>query len=133
MPAGTGDAVAGATPQRKGNTRSGRVVSARMDKTVVVAVERLVQHPAYKRVVKRTTKLYAHDERNACKIGDVVTVVESRPLSKTKRWRVRAILREGRPLIEDHLPDEPEMDTGRPTRKHKTDSKSADDAEEGGA
>jgi small subunit ribosomal protein S17 len=68
--------------------RVGRVVSDRMDKTIVVAVERLVQHPFYRKYIRRTSKLYAHDKNNECKIGDVVRVRETRPLSKLKRWRV---------------------------------------------
>jgi small subunit ribosomal protein S17 len=72
--------------------RVGRVVSDRMDKTVVIAVERLIQHPLYKKYIRRTLKLYAHDKNNECKIGDVVRVVEMRPLSKLKRWRVAEIL-----------------------------------------
>jgi small subunit ribosomal protein S17 len=72
--------------------RVGRVVSERMNKTVVVAVERLVKHPLYKKYVKRTSRLYAHDERNDAHEGDTVRVVETRPLSKLKRWRVAAIL-----------------------------------------
>jgi small subunit ribosomal protein S17 len=72
--------------------RVGRVVSDRMDKTVVIAVERLIQHPLYKKYIRRTLKLYAHDKNNECKIGDVVRVVETRPLSKLKRWRVAEIL-----------------------------------------
>ncbi len=66
----------------------GEVISNKMDKTVVVAVKRLVQHPAYKKVVKRTTKLMANDEGNKCNIGDRVRIIETRPLSKLKRWRV---------------------------------------------
>jgi small subunit ribosomal protein S17 len=59
-----------------------------MNKTVVVAVERLLRHPRYKKTIKKTSKLYAHDENNECKLGDTVWVMESRPLSKLKRWRV---------------------------------------------
>lgn len=76
--------------QRK--TRVGKVVSDKMDKTVVVAVENRVMHPLYKKTVKRTYKLYAHDEKNECGIGDTVKVMETRPLSKTKRWRVVEIV-----------------------------------------
>jgi small subunit ribosomal protein S17 len=68
-------------------TRTGRVVSNKMDKTIVVAVEDHVKHPLYKKIVKRTYKLKAHDENNECQIGDVVKVMETRPLSKDKRWR----------------------------------------------
>jgi len=76
--------------QRK--TAVGVVISDRMDKTVVVRVERLVQHPKYKKVVKRYSKYKAHDERNECRVGDRVLIIETRPLSKTKRWRVMRIL-----------------------------------------
>ncbi len=72
--------------------RVGVVVSDKMDKTVVVAVERLVKHPLYKKYIKRTKKFKAHDERNECQIGDKVKIMETRPLSKTKRWRVVEIL-----------------------------------------
>ena len=70
----------------------GTVVSDKMDKTVVVAVETSVAHPIYKKTVKRTYKLKAHDEENACKVGDKVLVMETRPLSKDKRWRVVEIV-----------------------------------------
>src|SRR5882724_3514042 len=83
---------------RRRRTTVGVVVSDKMDKTVVVAVERRVSHPRYSRVVKRTSKFHAHDEANACKVGDVVTLVETRPLSRLKRWRVRSILRGGKPV-----------------------------------
>ena len=73
-------------------TRTGRVVSDKMDKTIVVAVEDHVKHPLYKKIVKRTYKLKAHDENNECKVGDTVKVMETRPLSKDKRWRLVEIL-----------------------------------------
>ncbi|HHZ19413.1 MAG TPA: 30S ribosomal protein S17 [Firmicutes bacterium] len=73
-------------------TRVGRVVSDKMDKTVVVAVERLVRHKLYGKTVRMTTKLKAHDENNECQIGDTVKVMETRPLSKEKRWRVVSII-----------------------------------------
>ncbi|OGB64927.1 MAG: 30S ribosomal protein S17 [Caldithrix sp. RBG_13_44_9] len=73
-------------------SRIGVVVSDKMNKTAVIAVERLVQHPVYKKFIKRTSKFKAHDEKNECKIGDKVRIVETRPLSKTKRWRVVEIL-----------------------------------------
>ena len=78
------------TSSRK--TRVGKVVSDKMDKTVVVAVEDRVAHPLYKKIVKRTYKLKAHDELNECGIGDTVKVMETRPLSKDKRWRVVEII-----------------------------------------
>ena len=70
----------------------GTVTSDKMDKTVVVSVENSVKHPIYGKIVKRTYKLKAHDEENACKVGDNVKVMETRPLSKEKRWRVVEIL-----------------------------------------
>jgi small subunit ribosomal protein S17 len=72
--------------------REGTVVSDLMDKTVVVEVSRLVRHPLYKRVIRRTARCKAHDTENACSVGDRVRIMESRPLSKTKRWRVVSIL-----------------------------------------
>ena len=73
-------------------TRVGRVVSDKMDKTVVVAIVDNVKHPLYKKIVKRTVRLKAHAENNACKVGDRVEVMETRPLSKDKRWRVVEII-----------------------------------------
>ena len=73
-------------------TRVGQVVSDKMDKTIVVAVQDSVQHPLYKKIVKRTYKLKAHDEKNECGIGDTVKVMECRPLSKDKRWRLVEII-----------------------------------------
>lgn len=70
----------------------GRVMSNKMDKTVVVAVERLIQHPLYKKIVKRITKFKAHDEKKECKVGDKVSIIEGRPLSREKRWRVLKII-----------------------------------------
>ncbi|MDR1764801.1 MAG: 30S ribosomal protein S17 [Lachnospiraceae bacterium] len=73
-------------------TRTGKVVSDKMDKTIVVAIENRVKHPLYGKIVKRTIKLKAHDEKNECGIGDTVKVMETRPLSKEKRWRLVEIL-----------------------------------------
>ena len=73
-------------------TRTGMVVSDKMDKTIVVAIEDNVRHPLYKKIVKRTVKLKAHDENNECRKGDVVEVMETRPLSKDKRWRLTRII-----------------------------------------
>ena len=78
------------TSSRK--TRVGKVVSDKMDKTIVVAVEDRVPHPLYKKTLKRTYKLKAHDENNECGIGDTVEVMETRPLSKDKRWRLVRII-----------------------------------------
>mgnify|MGYP005782496373 FL=1 len=73
-------------------TRTGKVVSNKMQKTIVVAVEDHVKHPLYGKIVKRTYKLKAHDENNECNIGDTVRVMETRPLSKDKRWRLVDII-----------------------------------------
>lgn len=77
-------------------TRVGKVVSDKMDKTIVVAVEDHVKHPLYKKIVQRTYKLKAHDEKNECGIGDKVKVMETRPLSKDKRWRLVEIIEKAR-------------------------------------
>ena len=73
-------------------TRTGKVTSDKMDKTITVAIEDHVKHPLYNKIVKRTYKLKAHDENNECKIGDTVKVMETRPLSKDKRWRLVGII-----------------------------------------
>ena len=73
-------------------TRTGKVVSNKMDKTIVVAVENNVKHPVIGKIVKRTYKLKAHDENNTCNIGDTVKVMETRPLSKDKRWRLVEVI-----------------------------------------
>ena len=90
-------AAVGRTAPRPGQEKRrlmkvGRVVSDKMDKTVIVAVEYTRQHPLYKKAMKRTSKFAAHDERNECKMGDIVRIEETRPLSKTKRWIVREVL-----------------------------------------
>ena len=76
--------------------RTGKVTSDKMDKTIVVAIEERVNHPLYNKVVKRTYKLKAHDENNECKVGDTVRVMETRPLSKDKRWRLVRIVEKAR-------------------------------------
>ena len=73
-------------------TRVGKVVSDKMDKTIVVAIADNVKHPLYKKIVKKTIKLKAHDENNECRIGDRVKIMETRPLSKDKRWRLVSII-----------------------------------------
>ena len=73
-------------------TRTGVVSSNKMDKTVTVAVERKVKHPIYGKFVKKTTRFHAHDEKNECSIGDIVKIMETRPLSKTKRWRLVEVI-----------------------------------------
>ena len=73
-------------------TRTGLVVSDQMDKTIVVTIEDNVRHPLYKKIIKRTVKLKAHDEKNECRVGDRVSIMETRPLSKDKRWRLVEII-----------------------------------------
>ena len=73
-------------------SRVGMVVSDKMDKTIVVAIEDNVKHPVYGKIIKRTLKVHAHDEKNECNIGDRVEIMETRPLSKTKRWRLVEII-----------------------------------------
>lgn len=81
---------------RKPRTVTGTVVSNRMDKTITVLIERRVQHPVYGKIIRRSSKVHAHDENNECNIGDTVTVVECRPLSKTKTWMLQSIDERGR-------------------------------------
>ncbi|MDO8673397.1 MAG: 30S ribosomal protein S17 [Dehalococcoidia bacterium] len=76
-------------------TRVGRVVSDKMERTVVVAVETAKQHPLYRRVIRRTSRIKAHDEDNVCRLGDMVRVMESRPISKDKSWKVVEVLTKG--------------------------------------
>ena len=78
--------------QRRKKTLIGTVISDKMDKTVTVLVERLTQHSTYKKFIRKRKRFKAHDEQNACRIGDKVLIVESRPLSKEKHWRVREII-----------------------------------------
>ena len=73
-------------------TRVGKVISTKMDKTIVVAIEDNVRHPKYGKILKRTAKIHAHDEQNTCTVGDKVSVMETRPLSATKRWRLVEII-----------------------------------------
>lgn len=77
----------------KPKTRQGVVQSNKMEKTVVVAVERLVKHPKYKKYLKQRSRFKAHDEQNECNVGDEVEIIESRPLSRDKRWRVHSVLK----------------------------------------
>ena len=75
---------------------TGKVISDKMSKTVVVAVTRLTQHPLYKKTIKQISKFKAHDEKDECKIGDMVSIIESRPISKDKRWKVMKIVKRGK-------------------------------------
>lgn len=77
-------------------TRTGKVISDKMDKTIVVAIEDHVKHPLYGKIVKKTYKLKAHDEKNECGVGDTVKVMETRPLSKDKRWRLVEVVEKAR-------------------------------------
>jgi len=81
--------------EKKRKIRVGRVVSNKMDKTVVVTVETFRHHPLYKKIIKRVVRYMAHDEKNECRLGDTVKIVETRPLSKEKRWRVAEIITKG--------------------------------------
>jgi small subunit ribosomal protein S17 len=78
-------------PEKVTRTVTGTVISNKMDKTITVLIERRVQHPVYGKIVRRSSKVHAHDEENACGIGDTVTVTECRPLSKTKTWMLKSI------------------------------------------
>ena len=89
-------ATAAAGPRGRRKTRQGRVVSDKMDKTVVVAVESRVRHPLYGRIVRRTKRFKAHDERNEFHVGDTVEITECRPLSKEKSWRVSRLVEKAR-------------------------------------
>lgn len=77
-------------------TRVGKVVSNKMDKTIVVAIEDNVMHPLYKKIIKRTVKFKAHDENNTCNIGDKVEIMETRPISKDKRWRLVRVIEQAK-------------------------------------
>ncbi|MBX3708952.1 MAG: 30S ribosomal protein S17 [Gammaproteobacteria bacterium] len=79
--------------QNKSRTVMGKVISDKMNKTIVVQIERKVKHPLYGKYVRRFSKMYAHDEENACQIGDLVLIQQSRPLSKTKRWKLVEVLK----------------------------------------
>src|ERR687893_1019708 len=109
----------------------GRVVSDKMDKTIVVSVERLSRHPLYKRVIRLTTKFKAHDERNEARIGDTVRIVESRPLSATKRWRMVEIVARagegaGQPVVaEEQATSEAIHAAAHPRRDRDDDSEEA--------
>ena len=84
-------------------TRMGEVVSDKMDKTVIVKVERRFSHPVYRKTIKRSVRFKAHDEDNECKTGDQVRVIETRPISKAKRWRVLEIVKRGTDISKEEL------------------------------
>ncbi|MDR1012445.1 MAG: 30S ribosomal protein S17 [Coxiellaceae bacterium] len=81
-------------------TLSGKVISNRMNKTIIVLVERKIKHPIYEKYIKRSSKIHAHDEDNTCHEGDVVTITESRPISRTKKWKLVAIIEKGAKINE---------------------------------
>ncbi len=81
--------------EKKRKTRVGRVLSDKMDKTVVVTVETLRHHPLYKKTIRRAVKYKAHDEKSECRLGDTVKIIETRPLSREKRWRIAEIITKG--------------------------------------
>lgn len=85
-----------AKPIRHRSTKTGVVVSDKMDKTIVVKVERRIFHEAYKKVIKRTSRFKAHDEKNECHVGDRVLIMETRPLSRDKRWTVKQVIEKAR-------------------------------------
>ena len=122
---------AGTQVQGKRKTKVGRVVSDRMDKTIVVSVERLARHRLYKRVIRLTTKFKAHDEANEAHIGDTVLIEESRPLSATKRWRlVLVVQRAGdHALIGEVVTDEAAVSEAIHAAAHPGRTRTADDAE----
>jgi small subunit ribosomal protein S17 len=130
--------MTGATPQvqNKRKTKVGRVVSDKMDKTIVVSVERLTRHRLYKRVIRLTTKFKAHDETNDAHVGDTVLIEESRPLSATKRWRlIKVVQRAGEHgSPSDIMVDEAETDeaihaAAHPGRHAADEDETADAAE----
>ena len=92
--------------RKQGRTFIGEIIRHRMDKTVVVVIERIFLHPTYKKVVRKITKVKAHDERNECHVGDTVKILESRPISKDKHWRVIEILQrsKGESILEKQDP-----------------------------
>jgi small subunit ribosomal protein S17 len=84
--------------EKRSRTATGKVVSNRMDKTITVLIERRVKHPVYGKYITRSSKIHAHDEENQCGIGDTVTVAESRPISKSKTWRLVEVLESANPV-----------------------------------
>src|ERR1700720_2578951 len=95
------------------NEKVGQVVSAKMEKTIVVEVTRRVPHPLYKRIINKRSKFYAHDEERRAQVGDVVRIIECRPLSKLKRWRLGEIVRKAVQVAV--APEAVDMDTTQPT------------------
>jgi small subunit ribosomal protein S17 len=121
--------VQGTPAQGKRKTKVGRVVSDKMDKTIVVSIERLARHPLYKRVIRLTSKFKAHDELNEAKVGDTVLIEESRPLSATKRWRLVSIVQRGgdHALPGEIVADEAETSEAIHSAAHPGRTRDADD------
>lgn len=95
-PATAADETPSAAPEKVARSVTGQVVSDKMDKGVVVRVDRRVKHPMYKKYVTRSTKLHAHDESNECNVGDIVVIEQCRPISKTKSWRLHRVIERAR-------------------------------------
>jgi small subunit ribosomal protein S17 len=108
------------TPKKVGhkNEKIGQVVSAKMTKTIVVEVTRRVSHPVYKRTINKRSKFYAHDEERTAQVGDVVRIIECRPLSKLKRWRLGEVIRKAVQVAV--APEAVDMDTTQPTSGSKS-------------
>ncbi|MFV0278173.1 MAG: 30S ribosomal protein S17 [Parahaliea sp.] len=85
--------------EKRIRTATGKVVSNKMDKTIVVLIERRVKHPVYGKYITRSSKIHAHDENNECGIGDIVKVIESRPLSRTKTWKLQEVVESATPVV----------------------------------
>ena len=127
--------------QGKRKTKVGRVVSDKMDKTIVVSVERLARHRLYKRVIRLTTKFKAHDENNEAHVGDTVLIEESRPLSATKRWRLVSVIQRagehGLPgesvVVEEEATSEAIHAAAHPGRRQAAEAAEAAEAEDGAA
>jgi small subunit ribosomal protein S17 len=124
-------------PRSQRKTKTGRVVSDKMDKTIVVTVERLSRHPIYKRVIRLTTRFKAHDENNEARVGDTVLIVESRPLSATKRWRLAQIVQRagegaGEPVVSEEQETSEVIHAAAHPGRHAGDAEAAEgaDAEE---
>jgi small subunit ribosomal protein S17 len=132
---------AGTQVQAKRKTKVGRVVSDKMDKTIVVSVERLARHRLYKRVIRLTTKFKAHDENNEAHVGDTVLIEESRPLSATKRWRLVSVIQRagehGLPgeavVAEEEATSEAIHAAAHPGRRQAAEAAEAAEAEDGAA
>jgi small subunit ribosomal protein S17 len=123
-----------ATPRVSGKELVGRVVSDKMDKTIVVSVERLQRHPLYKRVIKLSNKFKAHDEGNEAHVGDTVRIIESRPLSATKRWRLVEVIARagesaGEPIVSEEAATSEAIHAAAHPGRHQAEADEADAGE----